>query len=183
MDLMIALVTISLIGFVLYTIYTTPASTGCLSADANREKAAAAAVSAPKPVQSAPAAAPKPAATVVSAPAVQKPVAKPVAPVAKAAPPAKPASTASKPAPVASAPKPASVAASKSAEVTIRNPATGEKATVPANYRFAKKWIKDALVAEGLLDKVYKNNELDDAAGKKAKAALDKLKTLTKYHA
>jgi len=63
-----------------------------------------------------------------------------------------------------------------------RNPGSGEMAAVPTNYRFAKRWIKEALVAEGLLDKIYKNNELDGAAGKKVKKALDEFKKLAKYH-
>jgi ABC-type uncharacterized transport system involved in gliding motility auxiliary subunit len=65
----------------------------------------------------------------------------------------------------------------------FRNPATGDTAAVPTNYRFAKRWIKEALVAEGLLDKVYKNNELNDKAGEKVKAALEKFKEIKKYHA
>ena len=64
----------------------------------------------------------------------------------------------------------------------IKNPATGEISKIPNNYRFGKRWIKDALVAEGLLDKVYKNNELDDATNVKVQAALATLKTLEKYH-
>jgi hypothetical protein len=65
----------------------------------------------------------------------------------------------------------------------LRNPANGEVAPVPTNYRFAKKWIKEALVAEGLLDRVYKPNELDDAASRKVKEALEKFRHLEKYQA
>ncbi|MBP1150365.1 MULTISPECIES: hypothetical protein [Methylocaldum] len=65
----------------------------------------------------------------------------------------------------------------------LRNPATGEVSPVPTNYRFAKKWVKEALVAEGLLDRVYKPTELNDAVAGKIKDALDKLKTLDKYRA
>ena len=64
-----------------------------------------------------------------------------------------------------------------------RNPKNGETAAVPTNYRFAKRWIKEALVGEGLLDKIYKNNELDDAASEKVKKALDGFKKLKNYHA
>lgn len=64
-----------------------------------------------------------------------------------------------------------------------RDPKTGGTAAVPSNYRFAKRWIKEALITEGLLDKVYKNNELDDKGSKKVKGALDKFKTIKKYHA
>ncbi len=63
------------------------------------------------------------------------------------------------------------------------NPETGETAAVPTNYRFAKRWIKEALVAEGLLDKVYKTSELNGQAIEKVKAALDKFKAIKKYHA
>ncbi|GAB4264303.1 MAG: hypothetical protein Kow0065_15060 [Methylomicrobium sp.] len=65
----------------------------------------------------------------------------------------------------------------------LRNPATGETASVPTNYRFAKRWIKEALVKEGLLDKVYKNNEIDDEANAKIKAALDQFMQLDRYRA
>jgi uncharacterized membrane protein len=63
----------------------------------------------------------------------------------------------------------------------LRNPATGEISAVPTNYRFAKKWIKEALVAEGLLERVYKPSELDEAATRKVKEALDKFRWLEKY--
>jgi hypothetical protein len=65
----------------------------------------------------------------------------------------------------------------------LKNPETGEVTPVPANYRFAKKWIKDALVEEKLLDRVYKPNELDDATSAKVKDAIDKLRSLKKYQA
>jgi len=72
----------------------------------------------------------------------------------------------------------------KSEEVTaLSNPKTGEEAPVPNNYRFAKRWIKEALVEEGLLPKIYKNNELDDAANEKVKGALGKLVAIKKYQA
>lgn len=77
----------------------------------------------------------------------------------------------------------ATSAALSPANLLLRNPLTGEAAALPNNYRFAKKWIKEALVAEGLLDKIYKNNELDAATSKKVKAALGQFKTLTQYHA
>lgn len=207
MELMIALVTVALIGLVLYTVYTTPASTGCLSEDARRAKAAAAAVAQRKAeaAAKAPAAAvgtegverflaPKagamPAAPKEEAKAAEPPKAAVAAAPAEAPPaPAKPQAAAPAPAKTPSAPAPAKApaaaapAAPAPSDITLRNPATGEKASVPANYRFAKKWVKEALVKEGLLDKIYKNNELDDAASKKVKAALEQFKTLAKYHA
>ena len=65
----------------------------------------------------------------------------------------------------------------------LRNPKTGEVSKVPSNYRFSKRWIKDILVEEGLLEKVYKNNELDEAVEEKIKAALLKLEAMEKYKA
>ena len=64
---------------------------------------------------------------------------------------------------------------------SLRNPKTGELAKLPSNYNFAKRWIKDALVEEGLLDKVYKNTELDDVTNQKIQAALLQLKSLDNY--
>lgn len=66
---------------------------------------------------------------------------------------------------------------------TVRDPKTGEVASVSGNYRFAKRWIKEALVTEGLLEKVYKNNELDSAAETLIKDALGKLEAMDKYRA
>lgn len=65
----------------------------------------------------------------------------------------------------------------------LKNPETGEVATSYANYRFTKRWIKDALVAEGLLEKVYKNNELNDETEAAIKTAIVKLEKLKKYKA
>jgi len=67
--------------------------------------------------------------------------------------------------------------------VVLRDPKTGDTSPVPTNYRFAKKWIKEALVAEGLLKKVYKNSELTEAVAPQVKQALEKLKLIDKYHA
>jgi hypothetical protein len=73
-------------------------------------------------------------------------------------------------------------AATEPAKITeFRNPETGETAANPSNYRFAKKWIKQAMVEEGLLDKVYKNKELKGATEKKVKEALNRFKELEKY--
>jgi hypothetical protein len=65
----------------------------------------------------------------------------------------------------------------------LRDPKTGEVATSYSNYRFTKRWIKDALVAEGLLEKVYKNNELDTAIEATIKDAIVKLEAMDKYKA
>lgn len=63
----------------------------------------------------------------------------------------------------------------------LKDPSTGEVATTYSNYRFTKRWIKDALVTEGLLDKVYKNNELDAEVEGKIKQAIAKLEEIEKY--
>ncbi|WP_026602138.1 hypothetical protein [Methylomonas sp. 11b] len=121
--------------------------------------------------------------------------AKPAIQTELAPPPPAAVKTTAKPAPAkAATPKPAAPKASKSAPAkkaaadsptpavdSLKNPSTGEVAKVPASYAFAKRWIKDALVEEGLLDKVYKNNELDDAANAKIQAALQQLKGMSKY--
>ena len=65
----------------------------------------------------------------------------------------------------------------------LRDPKTGEIATHYSNYRFTKRWIKDALVTEGLLDRVYKNNELDAATEATIKQALVMLEAIDKYRA
>ena len=65
----------------------------------------------------------------------------------------------------------------------LKDPKTGEVATAYGNYRFTKRWIKDALVAEGLLDKVYSTKELNAAAEAKIKTALGKLEAMDKYKA
>jgi hypothetical protein len=113
-------------------------------------------------------------------------------PAAAPAPKPKPAAK-QEPAP---APKPAAhqapkpVAAASAAPVPeaaaktgLRNPDNGEVTPAFTNYRFAKRWIKEALVAEGLLDKIYKNNELDAAAEAKIKDAVAKLEAMPKYRA
>jgi zona occludens toxin (predicted ATPase) len=105
------------------------------------------------------------------------------APSPEAAPEPKAVEAAGKPA-VAEAAEPVAVEAAHAERgAQLRNPATGEVSPAPTNYRFAKKWVKEALVAEGLLDRVYKPTELNDAVAAKTKDALDKLKTLDKYRA
>jgi outer membrane biosynthesis protein TonB len=86
----------------------------------------------------------------------------------------------------AAAPK---VAAKKAATAAtahaagLKDPKTGEVAKTYSNYRFTKRWIKDALVAEGLLDKVYATNELDTATEAKIKSAIEQLESMPKYQA
>jgi outer membrane biosynthesis protein TonB len=133
---------------------------------------------------------------------VSKP--KPVA-VAKKAPAAKPVETqetvavektvetkkvvAVKKAAVAPAPKPAAPAPTSAPEATaikgtgLKDPKTGEVATSYSNYRFTKRWIKEALVAEKLVDKVYKNDELNASVEAKIKVGIIKLEGMKKYKA
>jgi hypothetical protein len=85
-----------------------------------------------------------------------------------------------KPAAIKKTPSPAATT-QDTVKKGLRDPKTGEVATAYTNYRFTKRWIKDALVAEGLVEKVYKNNELDAAIEAKIKDALVKLEALDKY--
>ena len=65
----------------------------------------------------------------------------------------------------------------------LKNPLTGEITTSYSNYRFTKRWIKDALVLEGLVSKVYSNTELNAAIETTIKSALVKLEAIDKYKA
>lgn len=65
----------------------------------------------------------------------------------------------------------------------LKDPKTGDIATTYNNYRFTKRWIKEALVAEGLVEKVYKNNELNADIESSIKAAIAKLETMEQYKA
>ncbi|MEQ1484638.1 hypothetical protein [Methyloglobulus sp.] len=127
-----------------------------------------AAATQPQPVQQA-------AVTVVE----EKPKAAPVKakPAAKKVP-AKPAAVEkTAEAPVA-APEPAAIKSTG-----LKDPKTGEVATTYSNYRFTKRWIKEALVAENLVEKVYKNDELNADVEAKIKAGIAKLEGMEKYKA
>lgn len=65
--------------------------------------------------------------------------------------------------------------------VEMKNPKTGEQAKVANNYRMVKRWVKEALVEEGLLEKIYKTNEMDDAAKAEVAKALSIIKAMDKY--
>lgn len=65
----------------------------------------------------------------------------------------------------------------------LKNPETGEIAKNYANYRFMKRWIKEALVAENLLDQVYKNQELTPEIEAKIKVAISNLEVIERYQA
>ncbi len=77
----------------------------------------------------------------------------------------------------------ASAKESKTVASGFKHPETGETAANPTNYRFAKRWIKDALVSDGLLDRRYSNNELNKSGvSKRVKKALEQFKAMEKYH-
>jgi len=102
--------------------------------------------------------------------------------------PQKQAKATVKPAPTQARPTSTATAAnaqesSGSSKSTIRNPKTGEVASLASNYRFMKRWVKEALVDEGLLDKIYKNNELDAEAEARIKQALLGLQEKEGYRA
>ncbi len=121
---------------------------------------------------------------VAPTPVAEKTVAKPASVPAtekSAAKPARAKSASAKPAAAKAAPAKVAEPAPTVAVDHLKNPKTGEVAKVPSSYSFAKRWIKDALVEEGLLDKVYKNNELDDATLAKIQNALQQLKAMGKY--
>lgn len=130
--------------------------------------------------ESKPAAPAKPASPAKAAPKVEAKAAPKAAPKAAAKPAAKPKAPAK--ASVAPAPTPAP-ASSSAAKAGLKDPVSGEIATSYSNYRFTKRWIKDALVAEGLLPKVYKNTELDPAIEAQIKDAVLKLESMDKYKA
>jgi len=123
----------------------------------------------------APAKKPKPSA---AKPRATKPAAKSSATKPAATKKATPSKTAS-----SSKPKVTEAKTATSDVKELRNPKTDEVSSIAANYRFMKRWIKDALVSEGLLDTVYKNNDIDAATDAKIKAAMEKIKALDKYKA
>lgn len=177
MDILLYLLIAAFIGYVTYALGSLIFIDQSKSKSQSRTKAPGSdTVAKPKSA----AAKPSPAAKAKAKPAAAKKAA-PAKPKPK--PAAKPAAT--KPAATKAKPKAATAksTASKATDnvIAFRNPDTGEEAKIPPSYPFSKRWIKDALVAEGLLDHVYKNNELDDANTKKVTEALEKLKKIEKY--
>jgi hypothetical protein len=63
----------------------------------------------------------------------------------------------------------------------LKDPKTGEVTKSYSNFYFAKRWIKEALVEEGLLEKIYKNNEIDENVEQLIKAGIAKLEQMEKY--
>jgi hypothetical protein len=181
------------VAYVVYAIIDEQKATAKSKAPAAKPEPQAAAVEQPKPqvavTKEKPAAikpaeaktvAPKAAATKAAPPVAAKPVATKAAATKAAAKPAATKSTKAAPAKSATAKKPAAVAA-KSAG--LKDPKTGDVVTAYSNYRFTKRWIKDALVAEGLLEKVYTASELNAEIDAKIKEAIAKLEAMDQYKA
>jgi hypothetical protein len=87
------------------------------------------------------------------------------------------------PKPVVAEKTPVAAPSQTASKSGLRDPKTGEVSAAHTNYRFTKRWIKEALVAEGFLPKVYKNNELDADTEANIKTALAKLEAMDKYRA
>jgi outer membrane biosynthesis protein TonB len=139
---------------------------------ANEKKANAAATK-PAPA-SAP---PEPKATVEEKPKITEAKTKPVTTKAATKPAAAPKpAAAKKAAPAAVKAEPQTIKGSG-----LKDPKTGEVATTYTNYRFTKRWIKEALVAEKLVEKIYKNDEIDADVEAKIKAGIIKLEGMKKY--
>lgn len=142
---------------------------------AAKPAAAKSAVVAKKPVEVA--AEPKPTPEVAPKPTA--------APIVVASKPATAAKAATKPvAATKPTPTPAPVVAAAAETVKgagLKDPKTGEVATNYSNYRFTKRWIKEALVTENLVDKVYKNDELNAGIEAKIRAGIAKLEGMKKY--
>lgn len=183
------------VAYIVYTIIGEQKATAKSHAPAAATEQAKpqAAVSTEKPAAAKPAAPkaavtkteqPKTAASKAAAPKAAATKAEPPKPAATKATapkaPAKPATTKTAPAKPAAAKKAPAVAV-KSAG--LKDPKTGEVTTAYSNYRFTKRWIKDALVEEGLLEKVYAGKELDAEAEAKIKEAIGKLEAMKKYQA
>jgi hypothetical protein len=145
--------TLAFVGYFLYNVYKTVSDTNSVSQQTSVSPAAPAAETAP-----AAAAEPEAAPVAESAPVAEEPAAESEEPDAEAEP-------------------------TEEKLIVLRNPANGETTPVPSNYRFAKKWVKEALVSEGLLAKVYKNSELQGSVAKQVKDALEKFKNMEKYQA
>jgi outer membrane biosynthesis protein TonB len=175
------------VAYVVYAIIGDQRASAKSKALAEKPETQVIAVEQPKPpvavAQEKPAAQAK---TSTTKPAAAKKVTPPVAAKPAAAKPAAPKTTAKPTATKATTAKPATpkqAPAAATPSTGLKNPNTGEVATAYHNYRFTKRWIKDALVEEGLLDKVYTANELNPEVDAKIKEAIAKLEAMDKYRA
>lgn len=168
------------VAYVVYAIIDEQKATAKSKASAAKPEPQAVAVEQPKP---------QVAVTKEKPAAIKPPEAKTVAPKAAAtkavtpvaAKPVTTKATATKAAAKPAAAKKTTTAAAQSAG--LKDPKTGDVATAYSNYRFTKRWIKDALVAEGLLERVYTANELNAEIDAKIKEAIAKLEAMDKYKA
>lgn len=82
---------------------------------------------------------------------------------------------------VAKQPKQPAVPKQATHKKGLKDPKTGDIATTYSNYIFTKRWIKEALVSEGLLEKIYKNKELTAEVEASIKVAIAKLEAMEQY--
>jgi len=66
-------------------------------------------------------------------------------------------------------------ATGKITPIQLRNPATGKVELIKGNYQFIKRWVKEALVSEDLLPKVYNRSELSNMTSNSIQLAIIKL--------
>lgn len=174
----VAGLTVVFVGYVLYEVFKTVSSHSSSQRPAGAAAPAETSAAKAKPAEPAVAEAPK---------AKPEAAARKAEPAARSEPPAarKAAVTAKKDETKAEAvaDQPAPTVEASASPTQLKDPVSGEMCPVPTNYRFAKKWVKEALVAEGLLDKVYKTADLDEAGTRKVREALEKFRAMTKYYA
>lgn len=66
----------------------------------------------------------------------------------------------------------------------LRDPKTGDEVKISNTYRMLRRWIKEALVSEGLLDKIYNTSELESTTiTQKVYTAVGNLKKIEQYKA
>ncbi len=64
---------------------------------------------------------------------------------------------------------------------TLKDPETGDIVKLANSYQMMRRWMKEALVTEGLLEKIYKTNEMNDEVEATIVAAITKLQKMDKY--
>jgi outer membrane biosynthesis protein TonB len=183
------ILTALVVAYIIYVIINQNKADGAGSKPVAASKAVAEEKPKTAAAQAKPAAAKKsPAKPAAAKPAVETPMAAAKAVAAKPSPAPKPAPAAKPTVAKAAAVKPAETPAPAPEPAAIKgtglkDPKTGEVVTAYSNYRFTKRWVKEALVAEKLVEKVYKNDELNADIEAKIKAGLAKLEGMKKYKA
>ena len=69
----------------------------------------------------------------------------------------------------------------KTTPIRLLNPATGKVELIKGNYQFLKRWVKEALVTEGLLPKIYKQSEISITTSNSIQLAIIKLANKNHY--